>query len=122
MATRVASSATISQLTTSDKSLEAMALYIGIGGGGAGGALAPPVGVRSPSFGQNFGQFHVFWAFCVKISGNFIFFGHYCVKILGNVMSSGQVCFGKYSECWIEKPSQGEFFFEFFFFLEVTTI
>ena len=37
--------------------------------GGAGGALAPPVGVRCWNFGQNFGQFHIsgnlaskFWA------------------------------------------------------------
>ena len=79
---------------------------VGGGGGGGGGALAPPVGVRCPNFGQNFGQFYFFGRSCVKISGNFIFFRQYCVKILGNFMSFGQVCFVKYFECWIEKPSQ----------------
>ena len=38
-------------------------MVIGVGGGGTGGALPPPpVGVRCRNFGQNFGQFHTFWA------------------------------------------------------------
>ena len=41
---------------------------------GAGGALAPPVGVRCPNFGQNFGQFYIFWAILRQNLGQFHIF------------------------------------------------
>ena len=51
-----------------------MVTGIGVGGGGAGGALAPPVGVRCRNFGQNFGQFHIFWAILRQNFGRFLIF------------------------------------------------
>ena len=49
-------------------------ITIGVGGGGTGGALAPPVGVRCLNFGQNFGQFHIFWAILRQNFGKFHIF------------------------------------------------
>ena len=106
-------------------------LRTGVGGRGAGGHWPPPVGERCP----NFGQFHIFWAIYVKISGDFIFIGQYCVKILGNFMSSLPskifraldrktvsmwvntffFIFMEVSTIWTEKPAQFEwrlFFFD----------
>ena len=38
---------------------------------GGRGALAPPVGVRCRNFGQNFEQFHIFWAILRQNFGQF---------------------------------------------------
>ena len=38
---------------------------------GAGGAPAPLVGVKCRNFGQNFGQFHIFWAILRQNFGQF---------------------------------------------------
>ena len=76
-------------------------LRTGVGGRGAGGALAPRLvkGVRISG----------------KILGNFIYFGRFTSKfraisyLLGNIASkfwaiSCRVCLAKYSERWTEKP------------------
>ena len=64
----------------------------GVGGGGAGGALAPPVGVRCQNFGQNFGQFHIFWAILRQNFGRFhIFWAILCRKF-------GQFCLLNWTE------------------------
>ena len=47
---------------------------IGVGGGGAGGHWPPPFGVRCPNFGQNFGQFYIFWAILRQNFGKFHIF------------------------------------------------
>ena len=81
------------------------------------GTGPPPVGVRCRNFGQNFGQFHILWAFSRQNFGKFNIFGRFCDKIMGKFMSFGQVCPLKYSECWTEKSSQHKLkpFFFFFF-------
>ena len=49
-------------------------ICIGVGGEGAGGVLAPPVGVKCPNFGKNFGQFHIFLAILRQNFGRFHIF------------------------------------------------
>ena len=74
--------------------------------GGPEGELATRVGVRCRNFGQNFGQFHLFWAILRQNLGRFHIFWAILRQNFGQFHDVWQFCLVKYSERWTEKPSQ----------------
>ena len=59
------------------------------------GGHCPPVGVRCPNFGQNLGQFHIFWAI---LRQNFERFHTFWAILRQN--------FGQFHVVWASLPSK----------------
>ena len=96
-------------------------------GRGGGGGNAPPVGVKCRNFGQNIGQFHIFWAILRQNFGQFhVVWASLRCKIFRaldrktvSIWVKTFFFFWEISTIWTEMPSQFEWRP---FFLEITSI